>query len=86
MFLMAIAPILGLMMVARNHVDYALQQQLLLQPVLQQMIVKMGTLTVVPTGLQTVSVQLAFSRRTARNLATIVEPKFAKMNFPFALL
>ena len=84
---MAIAPILGLMMVARNHVDYALQQQqLLLLPVLQQMIVKMGTLTVVPTGLQTVSVQLAFSRRTARNLATIVEPKFAKMNFPFALL
>ena len=84
---MAIAPILGLMMVARNHVDYALQQQqLLLLPVLQQMIVKMGTLTVVPTGLRTVFVQLAFSRRTARNLATIVEPKFAKMNFPFALL
>ena len=84
---MAIAPLLGLMMVARNHVDYALQQQqLLLQPVLQQIIVKMGTLTIVLTGLQTVSVQLAFSTRTARNLATIVEPKFAKMNFPFALL
>ena len=88
MFQMAIAPILGLMMVARNHVDSALLQQqlLLLQPVLQPMIVKMGTLTVVLTGLQVVSVQIAFSRRTARNPATIVEHKFAKMNIPFALL
>ena len=47
---------LTLIMVARNHVDYALLQQLLQQSVLQQMIVKMCLLTVVLTGLQVVTV------------------------------